>query len=195
MALGLQRLTPSGAGSPDRQTKRYAERYCSGGALTRRGIMVKIRFFLGPARWVVYLICIAAVSVVSADSEPADEHNNAKNHAGRILTAIQIDMTPKDVEYILGKPDKQTKIEDRQMDYGRFRIYFTEENLVREITYGGKCGFVPVKNQDFNILNDPGAIRPFVIEALSRNDLLCPSHAFERRINECVSEIIEYLHS
>jgi hypothetical protein len=156
---------------------------------------MKIRFFLRSALWVVYCICIIAVSTVSADPEPADKHNSAKNDSKRILTAIEMDMTPKDVEYILGKPDKQKKFEDRQMRYGRLRIFFSEENLVREITYDGKCGFVPLKNQDANILINPGGIRPFVIEALSRNDLLCPSHAFERRINECVSEIIEYLHS
>jgi hypothetical protein len=102
-------------------------------------------------------------------------------------------MTAKEVEDILGKPDKPKFFRYRKMRYGKLQIILSKKKRVEEIMYNGICGFVSVKNRNFNILQNPEGIRPFVVEALSRNDLLCPGHDFKRRITECIAEIMDYV--
>jgi hypothetical protein len=143
------------------------------------------------------LICAIALvgdQTVWAGHAYAMKDNRSILDARRILTGIEIDMTAKEVEYILGKPDNSQFFRYRKMRYGKLQIILSKKKRVEEIRYNGICGFLPVKNRNFNILQDPEGIRPFVVEALSRNDLLCPGHDFKRRITECIAEVLDYVY-
>jgi hypothetical protein len=142
------------------------------------------------------MFVIAAVEAdnVFAKDEYGDRDSGSKLYPRRILTSIEIDMTLKDVKILLGQPDRRSYFGHSKMTYGKLQIIFSGENRVMEIQYHGKCGFVPLKKRGFNILSNPSGVRPFVIEALSRNDLLCPGHAFKRRIAECMAEVMDYIY-
>jgi len=142
---------------------------------------------------ILFGLSMLGAGTIWANHEYVRKHTLTKTDAKHILTSIEIDMALEDVTFILGNPDRQKNSKDRKMSYGRLRIVFSAENRVRQITYDGRCGLVTVKNRDFNILINPKNLRRFVIEALSRNDLLCPGHTFERRIGECISEIMTYV--
>lgn len=112
----------------------------------------------------------------------------------QVLIRVKIDMTPKEVKFLLGQPDSSSYFGPPKMIYGRLRIIFSGNDRVKEIQYHGRCGYVPLKKGTYNILDNPGGVKPLVIEALSRNDLLCPGHDFKRRIAECIAEVMDYVY-
>lgn len=85
--------------------------------------------------------------------------------AQRILKFIEIDMTPKEVEYILGKPDQRETDENwMSFYYGRFRININKSKVTRIIfrCEGGGGIWVTVKSRVYNILED-GVIETFLL--------------------------------
>jgi hypothetical protein len=150
-------------------------------------------------KWINFLV-LGVISVIAAgEAENAFARDelvigDSGLYPRHIIARIEIDMTPKDVKSFLGQPDTGSYVEHTKMIYGRLQIIFSGENRVKEIQYHGRCGFVPLKKRDYNILNNPDSVRSFVIEALSRNDLLCPGHAFKRRIDECIAEVMDYVY-
>jgi hypothetical protein len=155
--------------------------------------MLRIKYILFLVPGLICAIALAGAQTVWAGHAYAMKDNRSNPDARRILTGIEIDMTAKEVEDILGKPDKPKFFRYRKMRYGKLQIILSKKKRVEEIMYNGICGFVSVKNRNFNILQNPEGIRPFVVEALSRNDLLCPGHDFKRRITECIAEIMDYV--
>jgi hypothetical protein len=142
----------------------------------------------------MFVITGVATHNVFAKDESFKRNSGSRLYPQRILTSIDMDMTLKDVKFLLGQPDRRSYFGHSKMTYGRLQIIFSEKNRVKEIQYHGTCGFVPLKKRDFNILTNPRGVRSFVIEALSRNDLLCPGHAFNRRITECIAEVMDYVY-
>jgi hypothetical protein len=156
--------------------------------------MLRIKYILFLIPGLICTVALVGTQTVWAGPACAMKDNRFTRDARRILTGIQIDMTDKEVEYILGKPDKPKFFKYRKMRYGKLQIILSKKKRVEEIRYNGICGFVPVKNRNFNILQNPERIRPFVVEALSRNDLLCPGHDFKRRITECIADVMDYVY-
>ena len=155
-------------------------------------LRIKNILFLVPV--LIFAIAFVGAHTVWAGQAYAMKDIRSNPDVRRILTGIEIDMTAKEVEYLLGKPDKPKFFRFRKMRYGKLQIVLSKKKRVEEIGYNGKCGFVPVKNRNFNMLQNPEGIKPFVVEALSRNDLLCPGHDFKRRISECIAEVMEYVY-
>ena len=89
-----------------------------------------------------------------------DRRAASVEQAKLILNYIEIDMTPKEVEYILGKPDdKEYKAYDKEeilrMSYGRFLIHFSHSNLVNNIKYILNNSLeARLKYRGYNILRD-----------------------------------------
>ncbi|MGD2269006.1 MAG: hypothetical protein PVI06_01290 [Desulfobacterales bacterium] len=141
---------------------------------------------------VISVIAAAEAETAFARYEPVIGDSGL--YPRHIIARIEIDMTPKDVKSVLGQPDTSSYLGHAKMIYDRLQIVFSGDNRVKEIQYHGRCGFVPLKRRGYNILNNPDSVRPFVIEALSRNDLLCPGHDFKRRIDECIAEVMDYVY-
>ncbi|MBW2596529.1 MAG: hypothetical protein JRC93_11270 [Deltaproteobacteria bacterium] len=88
--------------------------------------------------------------------------------AQRILKFIEIDMTPKEVKYILGEPDDFFESGNFMgLDYGSFRIYI-ESSKVRRITFYGEEGTMStvIKTRAYNILKH-GIIKEYTIGSSS----------------------------
>ena len=156
--------------------------------------MLRIKNILFLVLGLICAITLVGAQTIRQDHAYAMKDNHSNSDAKRILTGIEIDMTAKEVEYILGKPDQPKLFRFRKMRYGKLQIVLSKKKRVEEIGYDGKCGFVPVKNRNFNIIQNPEGIKPFVVDALSRNDLLCPGHDFKRRITECIAEVMDYVY-
>ena len=156
--------------------------------------MLRIKIILFLVLGLICAIILVGTQTNRADHAYAMKDNRSKPDARRILTGIEIDMAAKEVEYILGKPDKPKLFRFREMRYGKLQIVLSKMKRVEEIGFNGKCGFVPVKNRKFSIIQNPEGIKPFVVDALSRNDLLCPGHDFKRRITECIAEVMDYVY-
>jgi hypothetical protein len=156
--------------------------------------MLRIKYNLFLVSGLICAFAFLGAQTVWAGHAYAMMDNRSNPDAKRILTGIEIDMTAKQVEYILGKPDNPQFFSYRRMQYGKLQIILSKKKRVEEIRYNGICGFVLVKNRNFNILQNPEGIRLFVVEALSRNDLLCPGHDFKRRITECIADVMDYVY-
>ena len=156
--------------------------------------MLRIKYILFLVPGFICAIALGDAHTVRAGQAYAMQDTRSNPDVRRILSGIEIDMTAKEVEHILGKPDKPKLFRYHKMRYGKLQIVLSKKKRVEEIRYNSICGFVPVKNRNFNILQNPEGIRPFVVEALSRNDLLCPGHDFKRRITECIAEVVDYVY-
>ena len=156
--------------------------------------MLRLNYILNLVPGLICALAFVFAQTVWAGQAYAMQDNRSNPDARRILTGIEIDMTAKEVEYILGKPDKPKLFRYRRMRYGKLQIILSNKKRVEEIRYNGMCGFVLVKNRNFNILQNPEGIRPFVVDSLSRKDLLCPGHDFKRRITECIAEVMDYVY-
>ena len=90
----------------------------------------------------------------------------------RILTYIEIDMTPKEVEYILGKPDRGAGT--RRFYYDRYGLDFIspmgKSQFLLLISYINHLGQrVCLKEHDYNIL----------IDGIKESDKYCSSEINE----------------
>lgn len=85
--------------------------------------------------------------------------NKSVEQAQRILQFVEIGMTPAEVEYILGKPDKRTGFAGKvyELSYGRIGVKFSIQGYVSRIEYNSKTlptsySKITIKTRGYNVM-------------------------------------------